>query len=75
MEITRVLLEKRVELYQEQRASAQAQVYGYDGAIQDLEHWLEELDKKEPEPEPEKGKVIDLKEQLEGKGFQMGHKE
>ena len=62
MEITRVLLEKRVELYQEQRASAQAQVYGYDGAIQDLEYWLEELDKKEPEPELEK--VVALKPQV-----------
>ena len=62
MEITKVLLEKRIELYQEQRASAQAQVYGFDGAIQDLVYWLEELDKKEPEPEP--GKVIDLKPQV-----------
>ncbi len=49
MEITKELLEKRLKLLAEQRALAQAQVYGYDGAMQEAQHWLEELEKTEEE--------------------------
>ncbi len=49
MEITKVLLQERLKVLLEERVTAQAQVYGYDGAMQEAQHWLEELDKDIPE--------------------------
>lgn len=47
MVISKGLLEERLKTLQNERAVALAQVSGYDGAIQDTEYWLQELEIKE----------------------------
>jgi len=52
VEITRELLEQRLARYRAEQNDLRAQVTGYEGAIQDCQHWLSVLD-GEPEKESE----------------------
>ena len=43
-DITKEMVVERLDLLQRQRADAQAQVHGFDGAIQDTKYWLQLLE-------------------------------
>jgi hypothetical protein len=43
--ITLEMLKERLKLYQDQLTQVQAQANAYEGAIQDCQFWIEQLEK------------------------------
>lgn len=48
--ITREMLTERLELLEAEKVQMQANLNAYEGAIQDIKHWLEVLDAEDREP-------------------------